>query len=116
MQGQLQLTLTLLKMNIKKGFLELVKTPAPPLGPMSVKRTRAMTVLMISINDSISSNDESTTNARSDSVKKEQTKKLTSHSNNSKVKKLYKDSQEDENSLGLSRDSSMDDSTVISNN
>ena len=45
-QEQLQLTLTLLKINTKKGLLQLVKTSAPPLRPMPVKRTMAVTILV----------------------------------------------------------------------
>ena len=41
-----QLVLNLVEININKGLISLVKVPAPPLGPMPVKRTRTVTVIV----------------------------------------------------------------------
>ena len=103
-QGQLQLVLTLVKINSKEGLLRIVKNSAPPL---KLKKEEE-------ICDGISGGGESKADARSGYVKKGHKKKLPSHSNNSEVKKLARDiNQEDERSLGLLGGSDLDGNTVI---
>ena len=43
--SNLQLAVNLPEINIKKRLLQLVKAPAPPLGPMPEMRTRPVTAI-----------------------------------------------------------------------
>ena len=95
-------------MTTKKGFLYVVETPAPLLRQCRKEDESCV---------SISSNGESKANASSRDVKKEQTKKLTSHTNNSNFSKLHKDIKARgwKVFLDLSGDSVVDDNNTNNN-
>ena len=81
-QEQLQLALILRKVNTIIGLLQLVKTRAPPLWSMPVKRTEPLKIF-------ISSNDDSEANARSGYVKKEHKQELPSQFRLGKITKIF---------------------------
>ena len=88
-QGELQLAITLLKMNTKKRLLQFVKTPIPPLGSLLVNKEENC--------GNISRCAESEVNVRSGYVKNGHKKKLPSYLNSNKVTKLNGDiNQENE--------------------